>query len=135
MTEQRNKYLRDNYKSYTLRLNVKTDNRIIQRLNQVPNQTRYIVDLIQEDLSRAKKYMATFDDHRDDLDHVRRFPFEVLDQIRTGVDYSVGFARDLEDAKILLINYVNREGNVGTISIIRRTYDEKRREIVGRIER
>lgn len=132
MTESRNKYLRDNYKSYTLRLNLETDSSIIHRLNQVPNITRYLVDLVNEDIERAKRFQGGTP--AGISKDIRKYPYEVIDQLPGGY-YVVGTARDLEDARMILINYVQNAGNVGMLSIIRRDYDPRRREVIGRIMR
>ena len=63
------KYDAKNTKQYHLKLNLKTDADIIQRLEEQESVQGYIKDLIREDIScnKAKDYGATYDYMRDDF--------------------------------------------------------------------
>ena len=46
------KYIKENYIGFKLQLNKKKDKDVIKKLNNVPSKTRYIVELIRQDIKR-----------------------------------------------------------------------------------
>lgn len=125
-------YNREHYKSIAIRLSPENDSDIFRRLKEVPNITKYLSDLIREDIQRASYYkeMEEIVDYQA-LD-VKRWTYELIDEMIPGtVWYSVGYGESLDDIKLLMMNYVESAPNTGVLHTIRRYYDPDRHCIVG----
>ena len=127
-----NEYNRNKYKGLSIRLSLENDADVIERLKQIPNLTRYIAGLVREDIQRAKKYQELEEIVDYQAIHVKRWPYELVDEIIPGsVWYSVGYGSDLDEIRLLMMNYVEQTENTGVLHTIRRFYDPDMHVVAG----
>ena len=116
--EYTRQYNKDNYQAFTIRLDRTKDAHIIRALQDIGTPKQYICRLIAADLRKVgtpivSGNMASHDD-------VAGYPFEVLENLN-GRHYIVGYCRTIDQARDMLIEYVQRQKkNCGKILILHR---------------
>jgi hypothetical protein len=116
--EYTRQYNKDNYQAVTIRLDRNKDAHIIRALQESGSPKQYICRLIAADLRKVgtpivSGNMASHDD-------VAGYPFEVLENLN-GRHYIVGYCRTIDQARDMLVEYVQRQKkNCGKILILHR---------------
>ena len=116
-------YNRKTYHNYTIRFNQGTEADIIKRISEEGGPKDYITRLIRADIKarqRRNPYIVTGRKSAGhEHDHLKEFPFEVLEQIPGGYK-SIGYAADMDDAAFMIMNYCDPGTPDGAIMIARR---------------
>lgn len=116
-------YNRKTYHNYTIRFNQQTEADIIRRISEEGGPKDYITRLIRADIKarqRRNPYIVTGRKSAGyEHDHLKDFPVEVLEEIPGGYK-SIGYAADMDDAALMIMNYCDQGTPAGAIMIAHR---------------
>ena len=104
-------YNKKNYKSISIRLNNDQDADLIKWLNEQPNLTEFLRKLLRSDMKASqRKHRWHVKGSSYEHNNIKAFPYEVLEALPHNDYYSIGYARTMDDAAILIINYCAVKG-------------------------
>ena len=129
-------YNKSNYHSYTIRFNINSESDIIRRITEEGGAKEYITRLIRQDIKardRRNPYIITRKPGKKPVkkaasyehDHLKEFPFEVLEALPGGGYNSIGYAGTVDDSIIIILNYVEKGTPAGEILIAERSIVKK----------
>lgn len=129
-TEYNSAYNKEHYVSFSFRLNnAGSDADIIKHLKSVGSLKPYICHLIRKDMkekARRSKFIINYGSSSYEHNHIKQFPYEVIEDLPGNDHYSIGYAETIEDAAVMIMNYMNRSGSVtGRIRILERIFDRR----------
>ena len=118
-------YNKNNYQSFSFRLaKAGEDADIIKHLKAQPNLKPYLCSLIRKDMkekARKSRYVVRTGSSYEH-DHVKQCPYEVIEDLPYGDHYSIGYAATMDDAALLIMNYVDQQGTInGQIFVVERS--------------
>ena len=118
-----NAYNRDNYRTISIRFDITNEAHILRAIEQSGSPKGYIKGLILAD--QRKKGVPMVSGNMKAHDDVAGYPFEVIEMLKKGSHYIVGYCRTLDQARDMLINYVQRQKHgVGSLRIVQRSRGE-----------
>lgn len=127
-TEYNSSYNKDHYVSFSFRLNTSgSDSDIIKHLKSMKSIKPYICHLILKDMkerARKSRWIIKNGSGSYEHDHVKQFPFEIIEDLPFNDHYSIGYAETMDDAAIIIMNYVDRTGIANHIRILRRSVNK-----------
>lgn len=125
MTEIKNKqqyvnqYNRDNYRTISIRFDIKHEDQIIRAITESGSPKAYIKSLILKDL--RSKGVPMISSEMKAHDDIVLYPYEVIEIMKHGAHYIVGYCKTMDQARDMLINYVQRQKHgCGAMRIIQR---------------
>lgn len=118
-----NSYNRDNYTTISIRFDKVNEAHIIRAIKASGKPKEFIKACIQKELSRQGVPMVL--SNRKAHDDIAGYPYEVLEFLKHGPVYIVGYCRSLDHARDMLIEYVQRQQHgCGTMRIVCRGVGE-----------
>ena len=115
-------YNRSHYTSISFRLNTEADADLLKWLKAQGNTTEFIRRLLRSDMKRSqRRHKWHLRGGSFEHDHVKAFPFEVVEKLPNNDYYSIGFASTIDDAALLIMNYCQRIGTPeGELIVLKR---------------
>lgn len=129
-TEYNSSYNKAHYVSYSFRLNTSGDDAdLIKHLKAVGSLKPYLCHLIRKDMkekARKSRYIINYGSGSYEHNHIKQFPYEIIEDLPGDDHYSIGYAETIDDAALLIMNYVERSGtSTGRIRILQRFVDSR----------
>ena len=129
-------YNKANYHSYTIRFNIKSESDIIRRISEEGSAKEYIMRLIRQDIKareRRNPYIISRKPGKRPVkkaasyqhDHLKEFPYEVLEARAGGGYRSIGYAENMDNAVVIILNYMERGTPAGEMVIVQRDIVKK----------
>ena len=118
-----NSYNRDNYTTISIRFDKVNEAHIIRAIKASGKPKEFVKACIQKELSRQGVPMVL--SNRKAHDDIKGYPYEVIEFMKHGPAFIVGYCRSVDQARDMLIEYVQRQKHgCGALRIVKRDIGE-----------
>lgn len=110
-SEYTKEYNKKKYTSISIRLNNEQDADLIKWLREQENLTEFLRRMLRSDMKASqRKHRWHKRGSSYEHDHIKGFPYEVLESLPNNDYYSIGYTRTMDDAALIIINYCAVKG-------------------------